>query len=160
MATIVEISKEIVRHAVVKNGVSHYGMLASVTHHFRKLYHEKALISIPQSKGREVDVIFFQLGREVTGPELLHEYDQRGLVADPHAHAAILAADPAFADAHPSLSCWKGYDYEQRGEEYFSLFFSNFDFEGSRRPLVSVTYKKESRTYPEDLWYAGVRKTA
>ncbi len=62
----------------------------------------------PFSAGTEVELFYMPLRKgELTSAKQFHEIlEEYGLKSDPRTHAADVAADPKFADLHPSGSQW------------------------------------------------------
>ncbi len=77
-------------------------------------YTDKIVVATMPSGGQgvqeNVTVEFFNLGKNVSDDELAKAYEERGLVPDPYAQAAVNEADPAFADEHPNGTHWKDAD--------------------------------------------------
>mgnify|MGYP001594107053 CR=1 FL=1 len=108
----------------------------------RKQYTDREVVdAMPRGEGEEVDVYFFDLNYDPTVQELDHEYELRGLKADPIAQAKVNTDDPAFADDRPNGCQW--------GLEKGVASFAAFDrWVGGRRVDVGRD---------DDGWYRGYR---
>lgn len=108
----------------------------------------KAVDSMPQGDGGEVDVYFFPLRRFVSEDELAKELDLRGLKPDPIAQAAINQDDPAFADDHPNGTHWKDAD-----SRWCFIAFRQWR-DGER----GVDVDRSDCAWDDRWWFGGVRK--
>lgn len=108
----------------------------------------KVVDTMPQGEGEEVEVVFFNLGRDISDNDLEKEYKLRGLkAADPYSLAAINEADPTFADQRPNATHWKN----SNGKWCYADFPQWIDNERS----VSV-FRSDNHWYSY-WWFAGVR---
>src|SRR3989338_8114210 len=80
----------------------------------RQYTNRKVVDAMPRSEGEEVDVYLFKPRPEaykngfINDDDLEKEYEFHGLVpADPYSLAAVIEADPAFADKHRNVTHWK-----------------------------------------------------
>jgi hypothetical protein len=80
--------------------------------------------------------------------ELAKTYEERGLVPDPYAQAAVNEADPAFADDHPNGTHWKDKDG--------NWCFITFDYDDDDRG-VSVN-RSSGQGGLDGWWFGGVKK--
>ncbi len=115
----------------------------------RKQYINKSVVAtMPQGKGDEADVVFFNLGRYIRDADLDKEYELRGLKpVDPFTLATVNEADSAFADDHPNGTHWK----DVNGKWCF-FTFSRWNDE---RIMGCDRYENGWDVY---WWFAGLRK--
>lgn len=92
-----------------------------------------------------VPVYFFKFDGFIGNDELACQYENRGLVSDPYAQAAVNTEDPAFADEHPSSTHWQ----DKNGKWYF-VTFSRQD---GRR---NVRVFRNNGDWLGPWWFSGV----
>lgn len=136
----------IVRTVKVNRGRSPKEMVTALN---RAEYTEKSVVKIiPRGEGEDVVVEFFKLGKYVSDDDLAREYEQRGLIPDPYAQAAVNEADPAFADERPNGTHWK--------DEDGNWCYIAFDRGGGGR---FVDVDRGSGDWRDRWWFGGVRKS-
>lgn len=140
------ISNLIVRHATVNRTRTFQAALDATG---RKQYTNASVVAeAPQGENNEADVVFFNLGRDISDSDLEKEYEQRGLVpADPFALAAINEAYPAFADEHSNGTHWK----DKNGKWCYAAFGR---WSGER----DVSVDRDGNDWDDFWWFAGRRK--
>jgi len=118
----------------------------------RRQYTNSAVVAAMPSGGTGVEenviMEFFRVGKNANDDEVAKAYEERGLVPDPYAQAAVNEADPAFADEYPNGTHWKDAD----GNWCYAAF-GRLDAERNvnvRRRGVDVWY--------DDWWFGGVRQ--
>lgn len=105
--------------------------------------------TMPQGEGDEVEIVFFKLGRYISDDELDKEYDLRGLIpVDPHALAALNAADKDFADERPNATHW-----QDANSKWCYAAFSRWGDDGRR-----VSVRRGDSGWNGPWWFAGRRK--
>ena len=102
--------------------------------------------AMPRGEGQG-PVEFFQVGKTISCAQLAKEYESRGLVPDPYAVAAVLEADPAFADDRYVAAQWKDKD----GNWCYAVF----DRWGDGR---KVHVNRYDYGWYDKWWFGGVRK--
>ncbi|HEY4496878.1 MAG TPA: hypothetical protein VI432_01890 [Candidatus Paceibacterota bacterium] len=106
------------------------------------------LATMPQGEGEEVEVHFFNLGRDLTQDELECEYERLGLVPDPRAQAQVNTEDPAFADDHPNATQW---DVQDNVSSFVTFV------RWSDKRIVGVD--RGGKDWSSYGWFAGVHKS-
>ena len=114
----------------------------------RKQYvDDEVVATMPRGEGNEGETVFFKLDRWVSDDELKKEYELRGLIPEvPYTLAAINAADPAFADNHPSVTHWR-----DAGGRWCYVAFRRWHDE--RRVYV----RRYDGQWHDSWWFAGRR---
>ncbi len=117
----------------------------------RKQYTDKDVVgAMPHGEGEEVEVCFFNLGRDISDTDLDKEYEVHGLEpADPYSLAAVNEADPALADNNPNCTHWK----DSRGKWCYVAFYRWYGVE--RRVGVD-----RGGGWGGRWWFAGLRKVS
>lgn len=104
--------------------------------------------TMPKGDGKETEVVFFRVGRNISDDDLEKEYESRRLnPADPYSLAAVNEADPAFADEHLNGTHWKDAD----GKWCFAIFNR---WHGERHVVVH----RHVDAWNDLWWFGGVRK--
>jgi len=142
----------IVRHVTVNRAQTPQAMLDATG---RRQYTDRKVVdAMPRSEGEEVDVYLFKPRPEaykngfINDDDLEKEYEFHGLVpADPYSLAAVIEADPAFADKHRNVTHWK-----DANGKWCYIAFSRWD--GER----SVGVNRDGRVWFSEWWFAGLRK--
>jgi hypothetical protein len=114
---------------------------------------DQVLETMPGKGGgvEEIDVYFFQVGRELTVEEVYKEYELRSLVPDHYAQAQVNIEDPTFADKHPNVTLW---NREDRIVSYL-VFSAGYPLPSSRSVLCKRGDTGWDGSY---YWFAGIRK--
>ena len=117
----------------------------------RRQYTNSAVVVTMPSGGTGVEdnvtVEFFQVGKNIRDDKLAKTYEERGLVPDPYAQAAVNEADPAFADKYPNGTHWK----DVNG----NWCFAAFDRDVGER---FVNVYRVDLDWDVSWWFGGVRK--
>ena len=142
------VSKMIVRRVKVNRGRSPQETLAATG---RKQYVDDSVVaSMPRGEGREIEVYFFNVGRNLSDADLEKEYELRSLKpADPYSQSAVNEDDPDFADDYPNGTHWK----DAQGNWCFTAFR---DWVGFGRHVVVDRHDSDWEDF--NLWFAGLRK--
>lgn len=109
--------------------------------------------AMPKGEGKEVEIVFFkpdlsQRNGFISDDDLEKEFELRCLKpADPISVAAVNEADPAFADEKPHGTHWK----DAKGNWCYAAFCR---WNVERKVYVY----RHGNDWPDDCWFAGVRK--
>ena len=145
---IIQVANTITRTVKVNRSLTPQQVLDATK---RRQYTNSAVVATMPSNGtgvqKNVTVEFFKLGEHVSDDQLAEAYEERGLVPDPYAQAAVNEADPAFADQYPNGTHWKDVD-----GNWCCAAFSRDD--GER----SVFVYRSVFVWGDDWWLGGVRK--
>jgi len=117
----------------------------------RRQYTDSDVVATMPSGGtgvsENVTVEFFRLGKYVSDDELAKAYEERGLVPNPYAQAAVNEADPEFADEYPNGTHWKDED-----DKWCFVAFN-------RRDVGRDVYvDRYDYVWNDYWWFGGVRK--
>jgi hypothetical protein len=103
---------------------------------------------MPKGDIGETEIVFFNVGREVSDDDLEQEYALRGLVpASPFALFKAHQDNPAMADEHPNATHWK----EADGKWSYAVCYR---WVGGRR----VGVRRGGCVWRAGCWFAGSRK--
>lgn len=109
----------------------------------------EVLQAMPRGEGDEKEIVFFQVGKEISDDDLEKEFELRGLKpAHPYSLAEVNQDDPAFADSRPNCTHWK----DENGKWCYIAF--NRWGVGAR----DVDVHRNDNGWYDDWWFAGVRK--
>ncbi len=116
----------------------------------RKQYIDREVVeAMPRGEGDDKEVIFFQVGRNISDDDLEKEYEKLGFKpADTYSLVKVNQDDPAFADAKPNCTHWK----DESGRWCY-IAFSRWDDDGR-----NVRVNRNDCRWGGRWWFAGVRK--
>lgn len=116
----------------------------------RKQYIDREVVeAMPRGEGDDREVIFFQVGRNISDDDLEKEYEKLGFKpADTYSLAKVNQDDPAFADARPNGTHWK----DESGRWCYIAFHRWSDV----GRYVSV--RRSGGDWGGRWWFVGVRK--
>jgi len=142
------ISDLIVRRVTVDRSLTPQDALKAIIG--RNQYTDNDVIAtMPQGKGKDVEIVFFKLDRYISDDELDKEHELRGTVpADPHELVAFNAANPEFADDHPNGTHWKN-----ANDNWCYIAFHRW-YDGGRH----VNVHRHRHKWDDYWWFAGRRK--
>ncbi|MEK7061888.1 MAG: hypothetical protein AAB957_01365 [Patescibacteria group bacterium] len=104
---------------------------------------------MPRGEGKEVEVVFFNLGRYISDADLDKEYELLGFKpADPYSLSAVNEEDQAFADTKPNATHWK----DENGKLCYAAFDRWFGVERY------VRVRRFGIGWRGHWWFAGVSK--
>ena len=117
----------------------------------RRQYTNSDVVATMPSGGtgisENVTIEFFKLGKYASDDEVAKALEERGLVPDPYAQAAVNEAYPSLADEYPNGTHWKDKD----GNWCCAAFYRDG---GGRIVYVS----RNDDDWDDIWWFGGVRK--